>query len=307
MGAEPSGAESSGAGPRRILIAGCGDLGTRAGLEWAKRGAQVWGLRRSEGDPESPLRWVQADLTEAGSLESLPFRQISGLDTLLYSAAASGFNDEAYRAAYVDGLAHLLSALERHQCLPHRLIYVSSTSVYAQTDGSIVDETSPTEPEGFGGRRLLEGEAVALGARVPKRSVVRLGGIYGPGRTRLLDSVRRGEAVCFDDPPIWTNRIHIRDCAGIVTHLAELREPEAIYLGVDDEPSVDGVVKRWLAQKLGVPAPPRAEQPPSSTSRRMRSNKRCSNARLRASGFVPRYPTFREGYGELIEASGVDP
>ncbi len=296
-------AESPGTDSRRILIAGCGDLGTRAGLEWAERGMQVWGLRRSEGDPALPIQWVQADLTEADSLDSLPFSQLSGLGTLVYTAAASGFNDEAYRAAYVDGLAHLLAILERRQCLPRKLVYVSSTSVYAQSDGSIVDETSPTEPAGFGGRRLLEGEAVALGSKVPGCSIVRLGGIYGPGRTRLLDSVRRGEAVCYDDPVIWTNRIHIQDAARAVIHLAELDDAEEIYLGVDDEPSADGVVKRWLARQLGVPAPPGAEQPPSSTSRRMRSNKRCSNARLRSSGFVPSYPTFREGYGELIKDS----
>ncbi len=291
--------------PSRILIAGCGDLGTRAGLELAAGGASVWGLRRSEGNTELPIHWIRADLTEPASLSCLPVDQLAGLDTLVYTVAASGFNDSAYRRVYVDGLSHLLTVLDRGQCLPRRLVYVSSTSVYAQSDGSVVDEDSPTEPEGFGGRRLLEGEALALGSAIAERTVIRFGGIYGPGRTRLLDSVRRGAAICYDGPsnsdlPIWTNRIHIEDCARVVVHLAEIANPAEIYLGVDNEPSLDGEVKRWLAEQLGVEPPPTSTEPPSPTSRRMRSNKRCSNARLRASGFTPRYPTFREGYGALI-------
>lgn len=293
--------------PQRILIAGCGDLGRRAGEMWVSQGAQVWGIRRSRGALPGGLRALSADLTDPASLGRALDRRRLGLegddrfDLLVFSTSADRFEDAAYRAAYVDALGTTLKVLGEEDLLPSRLVYVSSTSVYAQTDGQWVTEESSTEPEGFGGKRLLEGEALVAEAPIPERTVVRFGGIYGPGRARLLDSVRSGQAVCYDDPPIWTNRIHVEDCARALVHLGAVEEPQRLYLGVDDRPTLDGEVKRRLAELLGVDAPPAAIAPPSQTSRRMRSNKRCSNARLRESGFVPRYPSFEEGYGAMID------
>lgn len=285
----------------RILIAGCGDLGTRAGQLLAASGAEVWGLRRSAHRLPSELRPLAADLVDEASLdEALKSMAGDGPEVVIYTAAAAGFDDASYRAAYVDGVRGLLAALKRHGMAPRRWIYVSSTSVYAQKDGSWVDETSTTEAGSFGARRLLEGEKLCLRSSIPETTRVRFGGIYGPERRRLLDSVRLGQAVCYDRPAVWTNRIHVDDCARVLVHLTTVATLDDLYLGVDNEPARDGEVKRWLAAGLGVAEPPVATAEPGVTSRRMRSNKRCSNARLRASGFEPHYPSYREGYGDLI-------
>ena len=294
------------------LVAGCGDLGTRIGLLLAERGFGVWGLRRS-GQVPAPLNGLRGDLTDAASIESALADGPRLFELVIYATAADAFDDAAYRRAYVDGVAVLGGALRARAAASgsleapasaSRCIYISSTSVYGTSDASIVDESTPAEPPGFGGRRLLEGEEAAR-SLADHAVVLRLGGIYGPGRERLLRTVQDGSAVCFDSPPIWTNRIHVDDAARAAVHLASvdpsrLGVTPAIFLGVDDTPAPDGEVKRWLAARLGVPQPPPAVDGPSSTSRRMRSNKRCSNARLRATGFECLYPSYREGYETLI-------
>ena len=173
------------------------------------------------------------------------------------------------------GLGHLLDALARADRLPARFVFVSSTGLYGDTGGEWVDEATPPEPDGFSGRRLLEGErllvdrAAALGSRSRDRPrprpfrpgarpvVVRFGGIYGPGRTRLIDQVRAGEARSLDGPPTWTNRIHRDDCAGVLAHLLGLPSAETVYVGVDTEPATRCEVLRWIARRLGVAEPPR--------------------------------------------------
>jgi len=143
-----------------------------------------------------------------------------------------------------------------------------------------VDEDSATEPAGFSGRRLLEGEQAAREGPCPAIAV-RFGGIYGPGRLRLLRKVLDG-APCTEKPPVYTNRIHRDDCAGVLAHLAWLESPEAAYLAVDGAPAPECEVMTWLAERLGVPAPQRLT---SGGRTPARGNKRCRNARLLASGY----------------------
>ncbi|MEM9599202.1 MAG: NAD-dependent epimerase/dehydratase family protein [Acidobacteriota bacterium] len=274
----------------KALIAGCGDLGTRVGLALAAEGAEVWGIRRNPELLPAPLRGLAVDLSVPGLWPTLP-----EADLVVYALAADRFEDGAYRRAYVDGVRHLLGALGDRP--PRRWLHVSSTSVYAQSGGVWVDESSATEPVSFSGRRILEGEEVLRGSGVAA-TVLRLSGIYGPGRTRLVDSVRQGRAVCYD-PPVHTNRIHVDDAAGALVHLAKLGAPADLYLGTDHRPAPDGEVKRWLAARLGVPEPPPGPVTPGS--RAMRSDKRCSNRRLLDSGFRFRYPDYRSGYGELLD------
>jgi nucleoside-diphosphate-sugar epimerase len=146
---------------------------------------------------------------------------------------------------------------------------------------------------------VLEGERLLLGSPFPA-TVLRLGGIYGPGRTRLIERVRRGLAVCPDGPPLYTNRIHRDDCAGALHHLMNVDQPDQIYIGVDHEPAEQCEILRWLAAQLGV-SPPGVEPPSGSEVRRHQSNKRCSNAKLMASGYIFRYPAFRDGYMALLD------
>jgi nucleoside-diphosphate-sugar epimerase len=243
---------------------------------------------------------VAADLADPDSL-ARGFAALGDarLDVLVYAAAADRGDDAAYRAAYVDGLRNAIAALARRAEAPRRVFFTSSTAVYAQRSGEWVDETSPTEPTQFRGMRMLEAERELLASGMPA-TVLRLGGIYGPGRTRLVERVRSGRAWIHPGPPRYTNRIHRDDAVGALCHLAALAlagEPLApIYLAVDDEPADEAVVLRWLADRLGVSLPP----PPPGQGEGSEPNRRCRNARLRAAGYRFRHPTFREGYAALL-------
>lgn len=285
----------------RALIVGCGFVGTALGRELAGEGWDVWGVRRDPSGLPEAVAPVAADVTDtrtlAGALPEHP-------DVVIYAVSADTRSREAYRAAYVDGLRSVMSVLLEGGNLPDRLLFVSSTAVYGDHRGAWVDETSSTEPAGFRGRIMLEAEELALGGGgtgVPG-TVLRLGGIYGPGRNRLLDRIRGGEALCPPDGPYYTNRIHRDDAAGILAHLSDPSRAELhdVYLGVDRDPAPYCEVLRWLAERLGAPEPGTGDD--GSLDRRRRSNKRCSSERVVASGYAFRYPSFRDGYGAVLEA-----
>jgi nucleoside-diphosphate-sugar epimerase len=277
-----------------VLIAGCGYVGTALGVRLVAAGHVVWGIRRAAEGLAPGIRHLAADLTAPETLHTLP----QGLDVVFYTAAPNGSDDTAYRAIYIDGLRHLLQALVRQRQSPRRVLFTSSTAVHAQSAGEWVDETSPTEPCHFSGRRVLEGERLLLDGPFPA-TVIRFGGIYGPGRSSLIERVRQGVATCRDGPPLYTNRIHRDDSAGALQHLMTLPEPDSLYIGVDHEPADHCDVLRWLAAQFDAPAP-RVEASSGTDSRRHRTNKRCRNTKLVASGYVFRYPTFREGYTALL-------
>jgi nucleoside-diphosphate-sugar epimerase len=276
----------------RILIAGCGYVGTAVGLELVHEGHDVFGLRRKIAGLPLGIRPVEADLGLPSSLAELP----RDLEYVLYLASPGGSDDALYRAAYVEGTRNLLRALERQHQSPRRILFASSTAVYAQDDGGWVDEGSPTQPTHFSGRRLLEAEGL-LAESDFAATVVRFGGIYGPRRTRLVERVRTGRAVYPQDAPRYTNRIHRDDCAGVLRHLLGLTTADAVYLGVDCEPVDQKTLLQWLAGALGAPPPrPGGGAGPEGP----RNSKRCRNDRLLASGYRFRYPTFREGYAAVL-------
>jgi nucleoside-diphosphate-sugar epimerase len=267
-----------------VLIAGCGDVGNALAGRLLADGCRVWGVRRRIEALAPGVEPWRVDLQDASSCRNPPAR----FDYVFYTASADRRDEDAYRAIYVDGLRNLLAALRDAGCPLRRVLFTSSTAVYGQTSGEWVDEASVTHPSGFNGRVLLEAEAVLDEA--PEEGVnVRLSGIYGPGRTRLVRAVWNGEARATEG---WTNRIHVDDCAGILHHLMRLEDPEPLYLGSDDEPATTAEVVRWMSKELGVPLPEPGE------TRRL--NKRCSNARLRRSGYQLRYPSFREGYPDIV-------
>lgn len=279
---------------RRVLVAGCGYVGAEVAARLAERGEEVFGLRRSDGPGPAGVVMIAADLTRAETLSALP----TGITHVVYAAAATGFGEAAYRAIYVEGVRNLLTTLAGRGDPLERVVYVSSTSVYAQSSGEAVDEGSETAPTSFAGTTLLEGEAL-VGAGPWSGVVLRAGGIYGPGRTRLVEEVRQRAVELTDGAPIFTNRIHQADCAGAAIHLLDLAAPEAIYNGVDEEHAERNAVLSWLAERLGV-APLGTGGVESLPARTLRSNKRVSGDRLRRSGYAFRYPTFREGYAELL-------
>ena len=267
-----------------VLIAGCGDVGGELARRLLADGYTVYGLRRRTHLLPEGVRPVAGDVSDPVSLQAVP----GGIDVLCYTAAADARSATAYRAAYVDGPRNVLWAVARGSAL-RRVLYVSSTRVYPQSDGEWVDEGSSTGGDDPYATLLLEGEAAVRDAAASS-VVVRLAGIYGPGRTRLIDRVRAGEPC----GAAWTNRIHRDDCAGVLRHLLRLERPLPLYLAADREPATQCAVMAWMAERLGLPVPSSADTESS------KSGKRCRNARLVASGYEFEYPSFREGYGAVI-------
>lgn len=281
-----------------VLLAGCGDLGTEAGLRFAAAGQRVIGWRRSPAKLPSAIEGAAADL---GSPDLPPVP--ADTSAVVIAVAADSPTEEAYRAAYVRGVANVLDALKRDGVAPARILFVSSTAVYGDASGGWVDESTTPAPSGFSGRVLMEAEEL-LHARLAGTDStgisLRLGGIYGPGRTRLIDQVKSGSAVIPEDVR-FTNRIHRDDAAAAIVHLATMEAaPAPAYVGVDNEPADLGTVLRFLAGELGLPAPTVGDAGPARGG-----NKRCGNDLLRGTGFSFTFPTFREGYRDVIAGNGI--
>ena len=280
---------------RTVLIAGCGDIGGRLARRLMTEGWQVYGLRRTVSNLPEGVLGIAADLHDEKCPNGWP---TGNIDYLVYCVAATEHDETGYRAAYVDGLRHGLKWLDQHGQRPRRLFFVSSSSVYGQSRGEWVDETSLTTPSGYAGRVMLEAEQVARTSGMPA-TVVRLTGIYGPGRERLIGQVRQGYRVA-EQPPLYGNRIHADDAAGLLAFLLSLDAQgealEGCYIGVDDCPAPLAEVVAWLRGRLGV------TQWSESERVRRTGSKRCSNARARTLGWKPDYSSYREGYEALLEA-----
>lgn len=272
----------------RVLLAGCGDLGTRLGQRLLTQGHDVWGLRRTPSGFPAGLKPLSGDLTKPQSL-TLP----ADLNWVIYTAAPSQRDEESYRRTYVDGLATILEQSRSPNL--QRVVFCSSTAVYGQDDGSWVDEDSATVPADYRGQVLLEAEALVHEQRAQAQtvlaSVIRLSGIYGPGRTYLLRRAREESPLANGGR--CTNRIHIDDAAALFAQILAIEDPASCYVGVDNEPSRLDETLGWLRGELGLPAAPTTGGPSLG--------KRCRNRLARATGWEPVYPTYREGYRSLLD------
>jgi nucleoside-diphosphate-sugar epimerase len=272
----------------RVLLAGCGDLGLRVAALLRARGDEVFALRRQPTD-DDVVRWVQADLTRPETLVTLP----QGITQLVYLPTPGGRDETAYRAIFVEGLQHVLHALDIASL--QRVLLVSSTAVYGEHGGAWVDENTPPSPPGFNGRVLLEAEQWL--ASQPVRSIVlRLAGLYGPGRLQLIERLHDGRAEAPREAVHWANRMHVDDAAAAMAHVLALPDPQALYVGVDDMPLPLRELYEYLAALIDAPEVADGPAPPGVGS------KRLSNARLRASGFTLHWPDAREGYARLLGA-----
>jgi nucleoside-diphosphate-sugar epimerase len=273
----------------RVLLAGCGDLGMRVAQGLLARGDEVWALRRQPPARNgSGIRWVRGDLTRTESLRALPV----GITQVVYTPTPDRRDEAAYRAVLVDGLHHLFDALDGTSL--RRVLLVSSSAVYGEHDGGQVDELTPPAPPGFNGEIMLEAERWLAGQSVPS-IVLRLAGLYGPGRLQLLDRLREGQITVPRSKRHWANRIHVDDAAAAVVHLLGLNDPLPLYVGVDNTPLPLDVLYDHLASLIG--APMAADGPPPTGI----GSKQLSNARLRDSGFTLRWPDSRDGYAALID------
>ena len=285
----------------RILIVGCGYLGLATGALLVRAGHDVFGLRRSAAaDDElrtAGITPLHGDLTRPGDLAALP----GPFDGVVNAVSSSRGGVDVYRAVYLGGVRNLLAWLA--PCPPRRLVHVSSTSVYAQADGSVVDEDSEAVGASETSRVLVETEKVLLeAARGGFPAVIlRVAGIYGPGRGHLFQQFLAGEARSAPAGSRILNMIHRDDAAAAVGAALEGAAAGGVYNVVDDEPVPQRTFLAWLAERTGRPMPPDADPGAGGPRKRGVTDKRVSNRRMRETfGWVPAHPTFREGYAGLM-------
>ncbi len=286
----------------RTLIVGCGYVGIALGAELVRRGHKVWGLRRTLAADEqlksAGIVPLIGDVTRPDTLEGLA----ESPEWIVFCASASGRGTEGYRRVYLEGARNLLDWL-RSQTTVHKLVYTSSTGVYGQDDGSLVHEASMTEPATDTGQVLVQAEQLFLEAARQKNIpalVLRLAGIYGPGRGYWLRQYLSGEAKVEADGQRFLNMIHRDDVVGAVIAALERGRKGEVYNVVDDAPVRQRELFEWLAATLGRGMPPVGAAEPGR--KRGATNKAVSNRKLREQlGYTLRYPSFREGFQSVIE------
>ncbi|CAH0993129.1 hypothetical protein SIN8267_03268 [Sinobacterium norvegicum] len=275
----------------RVLLVGCGRLGLAVAKLLHKKDHSVTGLRRDISQLPDYITGISADITKPKTLQQL---QLMTFEYIVVATTAGEFNDAAYRRTYVDGLANLLAAIAGPV---KRLFLVSSTSVYHQCDGSVVDEQSATLPNHFSGCRQLEAETIANNGPIAS-TVVRFSGIYGPGRYRLIEQVLNHQGGSSE---LFTNRIHIDDCAAILVFLLSQCENkksvDSVYIGTDSSPVTMAEIKNWLAVMLGVDK----NDLIAAKDGARRSSKKISNNKLLALGYHFKYPDYKSGYGPVVK------
>jgi len=275
----------------RILIAGCGYVGQATADLFHEAGWTVegWtGSRESAGRlAGKPYPVYALDITERVQVCTCA----GTFDAVIHCASSGGGNADTYHQVYLNGARNLLDRFDSSM-----VVFTSSSSVYAQTDGSWVTEESETKPTRETGRTLLEAENLVLARG---GIVARLAGIYGPGRSALLSKFLSGEATVDPESDRFINQVHRDDIAAALFFLLD-RQPQGkqIYNVVDDQPIRQSECYRWLAEKLNRPLPSVGKSP--RRYKRGDSNKRVSNAKLRKLGWTPRYPTFADAMEKSI-------
>jgi len=282
----------------RVLIVGCGYVGLPLGAELVRQGHEVFGLRRDASArvtlEAAGIRPLSADITNAGELARLPRE----FEWVVNCAASGGGTAEDYRRLYFDGTRNLLDWLQPSP--PRKYVYTSSTSVYAQNDGSIVTEADPATPDTETGKVLRATENLLLAAVAEKQFpavILRVAGIYGPERGFWLKQFLTNEAKLEDGGQRFLNMIHRDDVLGAIIAALKHGRAGSILNAVDDEPVSQLKFFEWLAARLGKPLPPADPEDRGEPRKRGATSKRVSNLQLKKElGYEFRYPTFRQGY-----------
>ncbi|WP_339726974.1 SDR family oxidoreductase [uncultured Gimesia sp.] len=299
------------------LIIGCGYVGLSVAQKWLEQGHTVSALTRSETHATEFTKLgitpVMGDITRPDSLKGLPESE-----TVLYAVGFDRSAEKSRREIYVEGLNHALSEIKQRT---QKIIYLSSTSVYGQSAGEWVDETSNCEPERENGQICLEAEQLfeqhgLLSKREQRGTatavIFRLAGIYGPGRLLArMQQIKAGEPLS-GSPDAWLNLIHVTDIVNTILKCDTNIHLESHYLVSDSRPITRQEYYETLAELIKAPLPQfAAETPeqPAVKSQRMHSteraaglNKRCCNKRLREElGVELVYPTIQEGLPQAVE------
>ena len=279
----------------RVLVVGCGYVGRPLAEGLAAAGHDVLALSRKPPEFKGGIVPIACDITHRDELKRVPRTH----DVVINTASSSKGGVEEYRSVYFEGTRNLLGHLQFQKYL-----WTSSTSVYGQSDGSIVTEESPAEPLAATSRILRETEEVLV--KEGQGIILRLAGIYGPERGHLFQQYLRGEARIRGEGARWLNMIHREDAVGAIMAALEMGRAGEIYNVADDEPVTERDFFTWLARQLKRELPPAVSEGDFAGRKRGVTNKRVSNRKLREQlGYAFVYPTFREGYGSEILRLGL--
>ncbi len=280
----------------RVLIAGCGYVGTTTADLFHAAGWGVEGWTHSEGSVaalrDKPYPICAVDITARHAIEAAAGQ----FDAVIHCASSGGGGAESYQRVYFEGAQNLLAVLQ-----PPAFLYTSSTSVYAQTGGEWVDEESAAEPAHETGRILRATEELV---RQNGGVVARLAGIYGPGRSALLRKFLSGAARIEEGDARYLNQVHRDDIAAAILRLVTMPNESQIVNVTDNEPQTQRECYAWLATKLNRPLPPLA---PGGERKRGPSNKRVSIRKLRALGWELRFPSFQCGMEKSVLPASAGP
>jgi len=286
---------------KSILILGCGYVGLRAARLFHRAGWRVTGVTRSPASAAAlaaePFPVLPCDISTPGALAAIS--ELHHPSALISAVSSGRGGEDTYRAVYLHGLANAIAELR-----PARLLFTSSTSVYAQTDGSLVTEHSPADPASPTSRILRETEDLALRHA---GLVARLAGIYGPGRSILLRKFLDHTARIEAGGARHINQIHADDAASALFHLIATGAPPGIYNVSDDTPITQLALYQWLSTHLHQPLSPPGN--PDPARKRGVTDKRVSNARLKSLGWTPAYPSFQQALIHdplLLQAARAD-
>lgn len=288
------------------MIFGCGYVGTALAEALIGQGVRVGALTRNSERAEA-LRGAGLAEVLVADLDGVDWVHVlSGTYTSVVNCVSSaGGGLEGYRKSYVEGQKRILEWAQKQSL--SRFVYTSSSSVYPQDGGAQVDESADTSGAPPTGQVLLESERLieAHAHLYDAWYVLRLSGIYGPGRQFLLKQLREGQGTIPGRGDYHMNMIHRDDAVSAILAALAGAGLSGVYNICDDEPATKEKVISEFAECLGLPVPGFDPEniPPRLQRRGGRMPDRLiSNQKARTQlGWTPIYPTFREGYAALLE------
>ncbi len=277
---------------KNILIIGAGYLGRPVAEQLRTWGNKVvlWvrSLESKQTLQAQGFEAYAADVTEKSNWKKIG----KDFHDVIYMPSTRGGTVDDYRKLYVQGL-HFAT---EHFPYDTRILFLSSTSVYPQQNSEWVDETSPTDNTSSKPASLLAAEQLVLQR---DGSVIRLSGIYGPGRCAMLQRLLHGRPLSVHDAQRWLNQIHRDDAISAILHVLTL--PRGVLVNATDSMPVKRIeLYAWLAKLTGLPQLPLTQQPESR--QRGNTNKRVSNKKLLSLGWILNYPTYELGYRQLLDS-----
>ena len=283
---------------KHLVIFGCGYIGGEVARQAVARGLRVTALTRN-AEKAAGLRAIGVATVVAELASDGWHTEVGAAELVLNCVSSGGGGAEAYRRSYLAGMKSVLAWASTHGPVD-TLVYTSSTSVYPQDGGVRVDESSPASGRDERTAVLVETEDLLRASTASRRRVVlRLAGIYGPGRTHLLKQVQAGEVSGVGTHHL--NLIHRDDVCGAIWSAfgAPAAMADGLFNVADDGAATKAEITAWLAAQLGLPAPRFTGEP--AGGRAPVPDRIIANDRLKAAlGWAPMFPSFREGYASLL-------